>query len=197
MRSHDLNRLLDKPGCKHQLSGNIFCDSTARERRWDHPSRLRRWIRASLQRSRAKARIFWLKHSAFHSAWPERIRSSHKGTGALMAGEQGVRSPISHFTSHSQFHTPSQPGSRLNLRGQTPTLYPSDCAHPDRKRWAYFGFALLLEKLGSQQNYHKEKRKLDPAIATRASLIFIGFQALNQPPAQVNHAQAAIKNVAT
>ena len=67
--------------------------------------------------------------------------------------EQGVTqnrgSPISHFTSHSQFHTPSQPGSRLNLRGQTPTLYPSDCAHPDRKRWAYFGFALLLEKLGS------------------------------------------------
>ena len=59
MRSHDLNRLLDKPGCKHQLSGNIFCDSTARERRWDHPSRQHRWIRPSLQRSRAKARIFW------------------------------------------------------------------------------------------------------------------------------------------
>ena len=54
-----------------------------------------------------------------------------------------------------------------------------------------------FEKLGSEQNYHEEKRKLDPAIATRASLIFIGFQALNQPPAQVNHAQAAIKNVAT
>ena len=48
-----------------------------------------------------------------------------------------------------------------------------------------------------EQNYHDEKRKLNPAIATRASLIFIGFQALNQPPAQVNHAQAAIKNVAT
>ena len=53
-----------------------------------------------------------------------------------------------------------------------------------------------LEELGSEQNYHDEKRKLNPAIATRASLIFIGFQALNQPPAQVNHAQAAIKNIA-
>ena len=54
----------------------------------------------------------------------------------------------------------------------------------------------LGEKLGSEQNHHDGKRKLDPAIATRASLIFIGFQALNQPPAQVNHAQEAIKNVA-
>ena len=54
-----------------------------------------------------------------------------------------------------------------------------------------------FEKLGSEQNYHDEKRKLNPAIATRVSLIFIGFQALNQPPAQVNHAQEAIKNVAT
>ena len=55
----------------------------------------------------------------------------------------------------------------------------------------------VSEKFGSEQNHHDEKRKLNPAIATRASLIFIGFQALNQPPAQVNHAQAAIKNVAT
>ena len=28
---------------RHQLSGNIFCDSTARERRWDHRSR---WCRS-------------------------------------------------------------------------------------------------------------------------------------------------------
>ena len=34
----------------------------------------------------APKRVFFrLKHSAFHSAWPERIRSSHKGTGARMA----------------------------------------------------------------------------------------------------------------
>ena len=68
----------------------------------------------------------------------------------------GLPFPISHFTSHSHFHTPSQPGSRLNLGGQTPTLYPSDCAHPDRKRWAYFGFALLLEKLGSAKLPQRE-----------------------------------------
>ena len=49
MRSHDLNRLLDKPGCKQQLSGNIFFDSTGRERRWDHPSRQHWWIKPSLQ----------------------------------------------------------------------------------------------------------------------------------------------------
>ena len=57
--------------------------------------------------------------------------------------------------------------------------------------------SVVLHSAGSEQNHHEEKHKLDPAIATRASLISIGFQALNQPPAQVNHAQAAIKNVAT
>ena len=55
----------------------------------------------------------------------------------------------------------------------------------------------VSEKFGSNQNHPDEKRKLNPAIATRVSLIFIGCQALNQPPAQVNHAQEAIKNVAT
>ena len=54
-----------------------------------------------------------------------------------------------------------------------------------------------FEKLGSEKNYHDEKRKLNPAIATRALLIFIGCQAFNPPPAQVNHAQEAIKNVVT
>ena len=33
----------------------------------------------------SKRAFFRLKHSAFHRAWLEPVRSTHKGTGALMA----------------------------------------------------------------------------------------------------------------
>jgi hypothetical protein len=44
------------------------------------------------------------------------------------------------------------------------------------------------EKLRLEQNYHNENRKLNPVIATKASLIHIGFRALNQSLANMNQA---------
>ena len=86
MRSHDLNRLLDKPGCEaatlleisfstppHVNDAGITQAASADEsdRHCNGP---------------APKRVFFrLKYSAFHSAWPERVRSTHKGTGARMA----------------------------------------------------------------------------------------------------------------
>ena len=59
----------------------------------------------------------------------------------------------------------------------------------------------LKGKLESVQNYHNEKRTLNPAFAAKAQFMFmfmfmfmfIDFQASNQPLSLVNRAQAAIK----
>ena len=86
MRSHDLNRLLDKPGSEASILLEIAFSIPSLANGFGMTQA------AVLDGSDrhcngpAQKRVFFrLRHSTLHRAWPERIRSSHKGTGALMA----------------------------------------------------------------------------------------------------------------